>query len=99
VIPSNDNTMVYCGVDCTKCGKYAEKICEGCKSDQVSGECLTCEPRSCCRAKEYQTCGHCPDYPCSKIEQMFAKWISKGFIDGAKICSGILDEIKNKIVK
>jgi len=94
---SSNQSIVCCGNNCTVCPKFKENICAGCMTDQVFGECLKCEPRSCCREKQLPNCAQCLQYPCSKIDAMYEKWTQHGFGEGAEICRGILDEIRNRI--
>jgi len=97
----NQNTnqsLVYCGNNCTICPKFKDNIYAGCLTDQVFGECLKCEPRSCCRDKQLPNCAFCRQYPCNKINKMYEKWTLHGFGEGAVICRGILDNIR-KIVE
>jgi hypothetical protein len=47
--------------------------CDGCKSgtDRLFGFCRSCEVRKCALAKSVDTCAHCSDYPCGKLNPIF----------------------------
>ena len=54
--------------------------CQGCTIEGIKfAHCLKCEIRACGIEKEVKNCGHCDDYPCSKIQEFF------GFVPDAKI--------------
>jgi hypothetical protein len=65
----------YCGLYCGACPKFlASKAgtepnpCHGCKSDTVSGWCLTCNLKACARSKGLEYCSACAEYPCADLE-------------------------------
>lgn len=78
----------YCGLYCGACPVFIqtaaavaagktdfsnpEGFCLGCKSSVVSGWCAECTLKSCAKAKGYDTCADCADYPCDPM---------KGFIE------------------
>lgn len=47
--------------------------CCGCRrsSNILFAGCRNCEIRKCAMERKYPTCGHCPDYVCSKLESFF----------------------------
>ena len=66
----------YCGLYCGACpnllGAKAgaeQDTCFGCKSPAVSsGWCAICDLKACARAKGWDFCYQCADYPCPKLE-------------------------------
>ena len=48
--------------------------CDGCKSGngRLFKFCNMCEVRRCAEEKVVETCAHCDDYACTKIEALFA---------------------------
>jgi hypothetical protein len=65
----------YCGLYCGACPKFIgsregteENPCCGCKSDRISGWCLTCNLKACAREKGLEFCYQCADYPCENLE-------------------------------
>lgn len=53
--------------------------CDGChlKEGRLWGRCLNCEVRQCGQEKAVETCGHCSDYSCEKLDNRlkgFFKW-------------------------
>lgn len=51
----------------------AEVICYGCRSDQRSYYCATCEKVTCAAQKGADFCGECPDYPCDNLKAFQAE--------------------------
>lgn len=41
-----------------------ETHCSGCRSEQRSKHCRSCDLASCCQARGHAFCGECTDYPC-----------------------------------
>ena len=50
--------------------KASDMNCDGCKSEngRLFGFCNECEVRQCSREKGAETCAHCEDYDCAKIQ-------------------------------
>ena len=47
-----------------------EVVCDGCKAfKRYFGKCKNCIIRACASAKGVETCGHCSEYPCEKLEE------------------------------
>jgi len=48
--------------------------CGGCRSEsgRIFSSCVNCGIRKCAREKNFQTCAHCPEYACSKLEAVFS---------------------------
>jgi hypothetical protein len=45
--------------------------CDGCKGrNRLFSGCKNCEVRNCAIDKGVETCGHCGDYPCSKLKKI-----------------------------
>ena len=53
--------------------KAADINCDGCLSDgpRLLGHCHVCEIRSCARGRQLTNCGHCADFSCDKLAQIF----------------------------
>lgn len=50
---------------------YKDINCLGCKSDgPIFNHCKVCEIRSCSSEKNIPNCGHCKEYPCSKLNHI-----------------------------
>ena len=47
--------------------------CNGCRSTTLFFGCHECQVRSCAIEKKVETCAHCKEYVCSKLEGFFAK--------------------------
>ena len=47
--------------------------CDGCKTEngQLFGFCQMCEVRACAKEKKVETCAHCDDFECHKIQGIF----------------------------
>jgi hypothetical protein len=47
--------------------------CDGCRSrnGRLFSHCHVCEIRACATRRDLVNCGHCPDYPCEKLEFIF----------------------------
>jgi hypothetical protein len=47
--------------------------CDGCKSQtgRLFKYCRTCDVRKCGIEKEIETCSHCPEYACEKLNPIF----------------------------
>jgi len=41
-----------------------ETRCEGCRADQRSKHCRSCDLAACCQDRGHAFCGECADYPC-----------------------------------
>ena len=54
--------------------KPEDVFCDGCTSEGpvLFAHCSNCKIRECGRAKELDNCAHCPEYPCSRLEEFFA---------------------------
>lgn len=53
----------------------AEDInCDGCLSEsgRLIHYCKACKIRNCCREKNLNNCGACPDYPCNQLKKFQA---------------------------
>ncbi len=48
--------------------------CDGCRSStgRLYSGCNNCEIRNCAQTKNCLTCAHCDEYPCEKLETIFA---------------------------
>lgn len=47
--------------------------CDSCLSDgpRLIGHCHVCQIRGCARQRHVVNCGHCADFPCDKLTQIF----------------------------
>jgi Protein of unknown function (DUF3795) len=63
------------GQECYVIEMRPEEItdCDGCRSedDRLYSGCKKCEIRTCARARNVETCAHCSDYPCEKLQKSF----------------------------
>jgi hypothetical protein len=52
--------------------KPSDMNCDGCKTEdgRLFGYCRMCEVRSCGKQMNVQTCVHCNDYECDKIQDL-----------------------------
>ena len=50
--------------------KPSDMNCDGCKAEngRLFGFCNACEVRQCSRESGVETCAHCEDYDCAKIQ-------------------------------
>jgi hypothetical protein len=64
--------------------------CDGCRTEggRLFSACKDCAIRNCARQKGVETCAHCTDYVCGKLEAFFAT------DPAAKAC---LDEVRSRI--
>ena len=47
--------------------------CDGCLSQRISGWCQRiCLIRPCAEKRNVETCAHCSDYPCEKLEKFLS---------------------------
>jgi hypothetical protein len=48
--------------------------CDGCNLEnaRIYSGCKQCEIRICARERKVETCAHCPDYACEKLQKSFA---------------------------
>lgn len=58
-----------CGLFCGTCPSFADGICGGCLSDNVSGECAECKHgfRECAKEHKVVRCNECVDFPCQRL--------------------------------
>ena len=64
--------------------------CDGCRTEggRLFSACKDCAIRNCARQKGVETCAHCTDYVCGKLEAFFAT------DPAGKAC---LDEVRSRI--
>jgi len=50
--------------------KPSDINCDGCKTDggRLFGYCQMCDVRACGKEKQVETCAHCEDFECDKIQ-------------------------------
>lgn len=65
-------TIGVCGLDCGLCPRYytiGESRCPGCCGPDFFIKHPSCSFITCCvKKKNYETCGECPDFPCTKFK-------------------------------
>ena len=50
-----------------------EILCDGCRSQRISGWCeRICSIRPCAEQRGMETCAHCSDYQCDKLERFLS---------------------------
>ncbi len=52
--------------------KIEDINCDGChtKDGRLFGHCSNCHVRSCGQEKSIETCAHCADYSCKKVDEL-----------------------------
>ncbi len=60
----------YCGVDCSVCSDYINKICPGCRASVGQTE-EDCPAALCCMDRDILFCGQCDDFPCKDMQEFF----------------------------
>ena len=47
--------------------------CDGCTTEngRLYSGCKSCEIRTCARQRKVESCAHCPDYACEKLQKSF----------------------------
>jgi hypothetical protein len=47
--------------------------CDGCRTEHgmLFSGCITCAIRNCARQRNVESCAHCPDYACEKLQKFF----------------------------
>ena len=88
-----DQSFVYCGSSCEVCPRLRDGSCEGCLGELVVDSCRRCEVRICCGSRGIPHCGLCDEYPCVKVDDLYARWTRDGFAEGAAYCRLKLDTI------
>lgn len=53
-----------CGFYCGSCPTYINKICSGCRTAHMEGDCYTFD---CVDKQKIEYCGQCTDFPCNEI--------------------------------
>jgi hypothetical protein len=90
-----DKYIAYCGYDCSTDNAYPT-ACPGCLADdekQTRTGTINCKVRACSRKKGNANCGLCGEYPCEKLEDMFADWKRSGWAEEAEAAKAVLDEV------
>ena len=60
----------FCGVDCSGCSDYLNKICPGCRASAGREE-EDCPIAVCCMEKGILFCGQCGIFPCKDMQEFF----------------------------
>ncbi|MDQ7798592.1 MAG: DUF3795 domain-containing protein [Candidatus Edwardsbacteria bacterium] len=70
--------------------KPEDIFCDGCTSEGtlLFGHCRVCQIRECGRAKELESCAHCPEYACVRLNEFF------GMVPEAR---QVLDDIRKTL--
>lgn len=89
--------IAHCGyTGCPQC----PQSCNGCLSRSDGKIALTvqsCRVRSCAVEKGVANCGFCPDYACSRIKNLYAKWKKRGSREQARAAKELLDKIHKAV--
>jgi hypothetical protein len=98
--PTSEEKVEYishCGYQgCPGC----PQSCDGCLSRSDGNIAVTvkyCRVRTCAVEKGVVNCGHCPDYACRVLKDLYARWKKKGMKESARKSRALLDEIHRKI--
>jgi hypothetical protein len=53
--------------------KPEDIFCDGCTSEGtlLFGHCRVCKIRECGRARKLESCAHCPEYACGRLNEFF----------------------------
>lgn len=66
----NHDRIAYCGVDCSVCKDYQNKICPGCRATIWTDDTI-CNAVKCCREKKIESCGQCMGFPCEMMKEFY----------------------------
>jgi hypothetical protein len=60
--------------------------CDGCRSERISGWCSRiCLIRPCAEERGVDTCAHCTDYPCEKLEKfLVSEPVARANLEGLR---------------
>ncbi|MBN1410385.1 MAG: DUF3795 domain-containing protein [Spirochaetales bacterium] len=65
-------TIAVCGLDCGMCPRFytaGPSRCPGCGGPDFPNKHPSCSFITCCvKKRQLETCGECPDFPCSKFK-------------------------------
>ncbi len=65
-----ENNIGHCGVCCSSCTDYINKICPSCRLTEWKDDDI-CMPVKCCREKEIESCAFCTDFPCDDMNGFY----------------------------
>ena len=86
--------IAFCGTSyCLQCPEY-KRTCAGClaaEGEIVSDSAAKCAVRECNLKRNLTNCAHCEEYPCQKLEDLYAKY---GGMAGAR---ATLEEIHKSL--
>jgi hypothetical protein len=91
---TSESYIACCGTSyCLDCPEY-ESTCAGCLAgpgEKVSTTAAECAVRTCSQEKKLPNCAYCDAYPCSTLEELYAKY---GGMAAARLA---LDEIQQSL--
>jgi hypothetical protein len=90
--------IAHCGFDCSGCPYYGSS-CDGClagNDQQLEGGVIECTVRTCNMERGIANCGHCEEYPCDGLEDMFSQWRGR-WAAAAREAKAVLDEIHQSL--
>lgn len=95
--PEKKEYIAHCGyTGCPEC----TQSCSGCLSRSDGKIALTvqhCKVRTCAVEKGVENCGFCPEYACSPLKYLYAKWKKRGSRETAKQAKTTLDRIHRAV--
>ena len=56
-----------CGICCSKCQFFKDKVCQGCTKITKPFWGDVCPVKACVESKKIECCGHCPHFPCDLL--------------------------------
>ena len=62
--------IAYCGVDCSSCKDFKNKICLSCRKTEWKEDDM-CMPVQCCKSKGIEICAQCSDFPCQQMKAFY----------------------------
>lgn len=62
--------IAYCGVDCSACADFKNKICPSCRETEWKENDM-CMPVQCCKDRGIEICAECSDFPCDQMEAFY----------------------------
>lgn len=60
--------FALCGLDCSQCGSFQNKECNGCHTMNGTSIYGRCEWYHCCKDKKLEHCGQCDIFPCDGLK-------------------------------
>ena len=77
----SERMLAPCGVNCLVCSAFLRrrKPCSGCHGDDADKpkHCSTCKIKVCAEEHGVDFCFECPDYPCTSIKRLDARYTQR----------------------